>query len=654
MRRIVVGVDVGGTFTDLVCVVDGRLLTYKLPSTPPAFEQAVLAGLAALGVAADEVAHGTTVATNALLERRGASCGLLTTAGFRDVLEIGRQARPALYDLDQTKPPPLIPREHRLEVDERVGAEGQVVRPLDPATVEQALAALQADGVESLAVCLLFSFLRPEHEQAVAQRARELGFEVSASVEILPEFREYERTATTVVNAYVAPVMRRYLNRMADALDGRPLRVMQSNGGCIAAETAGREAVRTVLSGPAAGVVGAVEVARRAGYERVIGFDMGGTSTDVSLADGRLPLTRETVVAGLPVAVPALDIHTIGAGGGSLAWGDPGGALAVGPESAGADPGPACYARGGTRPTVTDAHVVLGRLPVDAFLGGRMRLDRGLAEQAIGSLADELGLSLRACAEGILAVANAHMERAMRVVSIERGHDPREFMLVSFGGAGGLHAADLARSLELAGVLIPPHPGCLSALGLLLADVVHDGARTVMQPLDELTAAELAAWFDELEASQTAALAATGQAPSRLERFADLRYRGQSFELSLPVDQTTPAALAAAFHAAHAARYGYARSSAPVELVALRVRAVASTPEVAWSAESSAEPARPGKQRVRLGDGRDVPLYQLERLRPSDGIDGPAILAGADTTVVIPEDYSGTVDPLGNLLLQRR
>ncbi len=630
-------VDIGGTFTDLVAVVDGELRWHKLPSSPPDYHRALLDGLAALGVEPAVVSHGTTVATNALLERRGARCGLITTAGFGDLLAIGRQDRPLLYALEQSRPEPLVPRELRLEVAERVGPDGAVITPLDLPGAEQAVEALVTAGVESVAVCLLFSFARPEHEEAIGELAAARGLQVSLSCRVLPEFREYERTATTVVNAYVAPQMGRYLRALDTALGAAELRVMQSNGGCIDAVTAADEAVRTILSGPAAGVVGALRVGQSAGFERLISFDMGGTSTDVAVLDGGLPLSHASRIAGLPVGVPMLDIQTVGAGGGSIAYRDEGGALAVGPRSAGADPGPACYGRGGSEPTVTDAHLVLGRLPAERFLGGRMRLDRQAAEAAVDRLAGELGLSRPACAEGIVSVANAAMERAIRVITVERGIDPSEFCLVSFGGAGGLHAVDLARALGIRQVLVPPHAGSLSALGLLLSDVVRDGARTVMRSWAEVTETELTGWLDELAAAQRGYLAAPGIDQVTVLPSLDLRYRGQSFELSRPY--TRFAVVTDDFHAAHAAQYGYRRDEAPIELVTVRVRLVGRVP-------APELPRRAGGVAPVTGGVR-----RLESLAAGAEVRGPVILTGDDTTVRLPEGVSGRVDSFGNLLL---
>ena len=527
MSRI--GIDTGGTFTDFIWVdKEGRLRLYKEPSTPDDPSRAVLAGLAVGGApAAADVVHGSTVATNALLQRRGAPTALVATAGFADVLEIGRQDRPDLYALVPQKPPPLVPRQWRFEVRERVGADGQVVMPLDEASLAEVVERVAAAGVESVAVCLLFSFLRPEHEQHVgaALRARLPGVHVSLSSDILPEYREYERTATTVINATVAPLMGRYLARLAEQLTPRRLAVMQSNGGIISAALAGAQAARTALSGPAGGVVGARFVAASAGpggagYTDLITFDMGGTSTDVALCAGRAPTTTGGSIAGLPLRLPLIDIHTVGAGGGSLAYLDAGGALQVGPQSAGAWPGPACYhadyeawrrltdedrpptaadttgeegswgqvpgarvehsspgtwnLEPGTFCTVTDANLVLGRLDAERFLGGQMALHEASALAAVGALAAEMGSTVEGAALAIMRVANAAMERAIRRVSVERGHDPRRFTLLAFGGGGPLHACELAEALGIPRVLVPPTPGVLSALGMLAAAPARD------------------------------------------------------------------------------------------------------------------------------------------------------------------------------------
>src|SRR6185369_15492273 len=506
-----IGVDTGGTFTDFVFERDGRLNLFKLPSTPSDPSLAIQQGLARVcaetGVkpAHIEVVHGTTVGTNALLQRRGARIALVTTRGFEDVLVIGRQARPELYNLNAVKPPPLVSDELRLGIGERVVASGEVIEPLDDDDLRQLVQKLQQSRIEAVAISLLFSFLHPEHEDRIAAALAELGVPLSISSRILPEYREYERTSTVVINAYLQPLMGRYLTRLAGAERKLNLRVMQSSGGSISAEVAAAEPVRTILSGPSGGVVGALRAAQSAGIQNVITFDMGGTSTDVALCDsGAIRTTNETTVAGLPVAVSVMDIHTVGAGGGSIARVDEGGSLRVGPESAGADPGPACYGRSNL-PTVTDAHVVLSHFGGAGLLGGEFKLDEKRAREAIAKLADDLSrvsgkrTGINAAAEGVLAVANANMERALRHISVERGHDPRQFALLPFGGAGGLHAVDLARALRIPTVIVPTAPGALSAVGVLVADVIKDQSRTVMFTLGAKEIAKLGKVFAEME-----------------------------------------------------------------------------------------------------------------------------------------------------------
>ena len=491
-----VGIDTGGTFTDFVVAKGSRITSFKAPSTPHNPARAILDGLARIIAETashpSEIVHGTTVATNALLERKGARTALITTEGFEDVIEIGRQARPEIYNLMVTRPAPIVPRELRFGVVERTGPDGSIITQLDETGLEETINRIRKPelGIESVAVCLLFSFANPAHEELIARALESLGKPVSLSHKILPEYREYERTSTVVINAYLVPIMSRYLRSLSEALGaggrGRPrLRVMQSNGGSVSAATAASEPVRAILSGPAGGVVGALRVCGAAGIRDIITFDMGGTSTDVALCSGEARTTNEALIAGLPVAVPIIDIHTVGAGGGSIARVDEAGALRVGPESAGADPGPACYGRG-EEVTVTDANLVLGRFGGADLLGGDMRLDTERARAALTKLAAEMSrysekrVTPERAALGVIRVANANMESALRVVSVERGRDPRLFTLVSFGGAGGLHVCELAAALRIPRIIVPNSPGTLSALGVLLGDVVKDHSRTVM------------------------------------------------------------------------------------------------------------------------------------------------------------------------------
>jgi len=660
------GVDTGGTFTDFV-VIDGEgVRILKEPSTPRDPAQAIVSGLRALGVwdRLERLVHGTTVATNAVLERKGARTGLLTTAGFRDVLEIGRQNRPRLYDLRQVREPPLVPREWRLEVRERLDPWGRIVLPLHEEDVQAAIEVFRAAGIESVAVCFLFSFADPVHERRAAELLREAGFAVSASHEVSPEYREYERTATTVVNAYVSPVMGRYLKRLRETLPrGAALWIMQSNGGTIRAGVAAREAVRTLLSGPAAGAIGARAIARASGVSKVISFDMGGTSTDVCLIDGAPRERTEGRIGELPVRMPMLDIHTVGAGGGSIAWFDDGGALRVGPRSAGADPGPAAYGRGGDEPTVTDAAVVLGWLLPDAFLGGTMRLDAERAREVVWRIARRLGRGIEEAALGIMEVAEANMERAIRVVSVERGEDPREYGLVAFGGAGPMVACRLASRLHIPLVLIPHHPGTLSALGLLTAPITRDYLRTIMLPADsahpslEHAAADLAA-------AATHDLADDGLVPTEATfQFAlDLRYSGQSYELTVPFAHSLPDALER-FHRIHEQLYGYADPQLPVTIVNVRLR-VSLPPALAIDrpAGSRLTPWEPEPLETRpTVFGSDTgwtllpaPRFERDQLAPGALLTGPALVTQYDTTIVVPPGWRGIVDSTGTIVLQHR
>ena len=669
-RSRAVGVDVGGTFTDFVVVTDEGLSVHKEPTSTPQ-HAAVVAGLEQLDAAATApVVHGTTAATNALLEREGARTALVTTDGFADVLAIGRQNRPALYDLQPSRPPPLVPAERRHAVPERLDPEGEVLTPLDEAAVDRVADRLAEQDVESIALVFLFSYQNPAHEERAAARLRETlpDVPITRSSALLPEYREYERTATTVVNAYVRPQVARYLDRLDEALAGRSVRVMQSNGGTIGLDTAAEEAARLALSGPAGGVVGALGVARRAldtEAPRLLTLDMGGTSADVALCDGQVPRTTEHTIADLPLRLPATDIHTVGAGGGSIAHVDAGGSLRVGPESAGAEPGPVCYGRGGTDPTVTDAHLVLGRLAAEHVLGGADTLDMapGAARNAVAALGRAAGLSPEAAALGVLRVANATMERALRRVSVERGHDPRDYTLVPFGGAGPLHAAALAEALGMRQVLVPPAPGVLSALGLLMADVVYDTARAVLDRADALlrNPSPLAAAREAAAQDVRAVLADHGDPALSLEL--DVRYVGQSYELSVPLDAPITAERVAdaltAFHERHRARYGHADPDEPVEVVALRVRGRVAEPPPTLPREPKTDvplaDAVLGTRPVWFdADGpTETTAYARTALHHGHAFDGPAILHQYDTTIVVPPGWRARVDARQNVHLDR-
>jgi N-methylhydantoinase A len=660
-----IGIDIGGTFTDFILFDEatGEIKAEKILSTPQDPARAVLEGMAILTPGPDvHVIHGSTVATNALLERKGSRTALITTKGFRDVLAIGRQVRTELYDFFADRPEPLVPNEWRLEVEERVDHHGHVLLPLREKQLPAMITFLHEQRVESVAICLLFSFLRPEHEATLARVFREAGFSVSPSYEILPEFREYERTSTTVINAYVAPALSRYLTELEGRLGIDRLFVMQSNGGMARAEEARREPVRSILSGPAGGAVGARYMAEKAGFGHLISFDMGGTSTDVSLCEGTIHVTTEGEIGGLPIRVPTVDIHTVGSGGGSIARVDAGGALRVGPESAGAAPGPVCYGRGGTQPTVTDANLVLGRLPADMFLGGRMPLDALAAQAALKRLASKAQItgregltSAQMAALGMIQVVNAHMERALRVISVERGHDPRDFVLVSFGGAGGLHATSLARSLGIPKVLVPIGASTLSAFGMLAADILKDYVQTVMLPGDT-SFVELECLIEPMEERAIADLHRQGVPPERmtLHREIDMRYLGQGYELNLPL---TPAFISA-FHAAHERIYGHKAVEAPVEIVNLRLRAVGAVPHP-WLPKLPVEGEDPSpalmdrRPVVLVGKGlTTVAFYRGEALRAGNALLGPAVVVYKDTTVFLEQGDCAKVDEYRNLVIE--
>ncbi|MGB7137023.1 MAG: hydantoinase/oxoprolinase family protein, partial [Acidobacteriaceae bacterium] len=591
-------IDTGGTFTDCVFLRDGRLEVLKVFSTPSDPGRAMIEALGQIA-AGERVAarHGTTIGTNAMLERRGARVAFVTTAGFEDTIAIGRQTRAELYNWFAPIPECLIPEKLRFGVPERVSAEGAVLRAPSDAELGVLVEAVRASGAEAVAISLLFSFAAPETEQRVEAALRVLGIPVSASHRILPEFREYERGSTTVVNAYLAPRMQSYLlsleEQVAANRQGGRVDVMQSSGGIVSARLAAQEPVRTVLSGPAGGVIGATRVAQWAGFERIIGFDMGGTSTDVFLSDARtggVRRTRESIVAGVPVSVPMLEIHTAGAGGGSLARFDAGGMLRVGPESAGADPGPICFGRG-EQATVTDANLLLGRLDEGSFLGGKVRLDRKRAEKGMHAQKGPLA-TVEAFAAGIVRVVETEMDKAIRVISVEQGHDPRDFALVAFGGGGPLHACALARGLRIPTVVIPAMPGALSALGILLADVVRDHARTVMLPGTQI--AELEPLFRELEKQARDEFAGEGLAGEPAYSI-DLRYAGQGYELNVPWTVTIAGESVQAFHRLHEERYGFCERNKPVQIVSVRLRMTA-----------AAEPFEPERRQIVPGDGTNV------------------------------------------------
>lgn len=635
-----IGIDTGGTFTDFVVLHDdGRLEVFKMRSDPADPAAVILAGIARAASGDDagrveEVIHGSTVATNALLERKGARVAFVTTAGFEDILHIGRQNRAALYDL--TPPPRRFLTNICFGVDERTLPGGTILKRPAAGELRDLKRRILESDVESVAICLLHAYKQPANELAVLEALGGAGY-VCASHQICPEFREFERGSTTLVNAYVGPLMSRYLSALEEGAPC-PISIMQSNGGLLSAEQARLHAVRTVLSGPAGGVVGAFHVAGECGFPKAMGFDMGGTSTDVSLCDGTPGETMESVVDGIPIRVPMLDIHTVGAGGGSIARVDEGGLLHVGPESAGSHPGPACYGIG-ELPTVTDAHVVLGRISADQLLGGAMHLDIARAQAAIDRLASQLNLSREQAAAGVLRVANASMQRAIRAVSIERGYDPRDFALVAFGGCGGLHACEIAAELGIQTVIAPESAGVLSALGMLLADRVRDYAAGLVVRCD------INENFRALEET-----ARRENPNAQLQRFADIRYQGQSYELTVPWQDVHTSGL---FHQEHRRIYGSADSNQSTEIITIRVRATTSVRKPALAAREPLSAATAGRRRVYLDNRWQTIDVWRRGETPSRAIRGPALMLDYGSTTLIPDGWSATGDRHGNLVIRR-
>ncbi len=664
-----IAIDTGGTFTDCVWEEGGALKTLKVFSTPDDPSRAIAEALQKIGGGTATLLHGTTVGTNALLQRKGARVALITTSGFEDVIEIGRQARPRLYDFFFDRVAPLVSRELRFGVAERTDAEGQILERPSDVELTRLRKALRSSNPDAIAISLLFSFASTGNETAIAAALADLGKPLSVSHRILPEFREYERTSTVVVNAYLQPLMQSYMEKLAervknagDSFAAARIFVMQSSGGITALQSAAREPVRTVLSGPAGGLVGAAAMAARSGFPKILSFDMGGTSTDVAAVQGEVRVGGQSEVAGLPVGVPMLEIHTVGAGGGSLARFDTGGSLRVGPESAGADPGPICYGRG-TEPTVTDANLLMGRLRPDRFLGGEFMLDVERARRITSEWLKKQRsrLSLEQFSAGIVRVVNANMERALRVVSIERGYDPREFALVAFGGAGGLHACELAEALAIPMVMIPARPGALSAFGILVSDVVKDYSRTLLWRFtDRLPKGRLQREFRKLEASaQKEFRAERWRGPLQYEKSLDLRYRGQGYELNVPAAED----VTARFHEEHQRRYGYHHAGREIELVTLRLRARLRTPQPESHSNVKRETARKKLPRVTPVERASVffhdklvttPVFERDDLvagRPIP-MKGPAVITEYSATTVIPPRKKFWVDAAENLVIK--
>ncbi len=655
------GVDIGGTFTDLALIEGGQLKIHKLLSSPQQPEQSMLAGLEALApagrAALEQIAHGSTVATNAILERKGARAALITTAGFRDLLFIGRQDRPTLYAMHPRIRPPLIPRERCYEVTERLDFRGETLEPLDMAALDVILDKIAADDVEAIAVCLLFSYVNAAHERQVKQRILERGllredWQIVLSSEVLPEFREYERASTVALEATVRPVVSRYIGRLEAALPATTsLRIMKSDGGVMRAGRVRQQAIQTALSGPAAGVIGAFHLAQTAGFDKIITLDMGGTSTDVALIAGQPQPRPESAIDGLPFRLRMLDIETIGAGGGSIARVDAGGALRVGPESAGANPGPAVYGLGGAQTTLSDANAILGRLDAKRFLGGALDLDLAAGQRALASLARQIGFTVTDTAKGVVDIATVNIDRAIRRVSIARGHDPRDFTLVAFGGAGPLHACEAAARLDIPRVLVPPAPGVLCALGLLIADVAVDYSQSVMQ---RASAASVAALQEQARALQARAQRELQQ--EGIDRAAmdfaitlDMRYEGQAYELAIPFS----AAAIEDFHAAHEQAYGHAMRWRAVEIVNLRVngKGIIDKPQFE-AAVLVPQPAEPlGEKASPLGGA--IQLFERAQLGAGAHFRGEALVFQMDSTTYLPPGWQARVDAQLNLLLER-
>jgi len=661
-----IAIDTGGTFTDCVWFDRGRLRMLKVFSTPDDPSRAIVEALEKIGCLDSlTLLHGTTVGTNTILQRKGARVALVTTAGFEDVIEIGRQARPKLYDFFFDRIQPLVSADLRFGVDERTSSDGEILQQPPLRDLLDLKSRVLEKQPEAIAISLLFSFANPKNENLVAATLSDLGLPLSVSHQILPEFREYERTSTVVVNAYLQPVMQRYL----ESLEARArswsgfhpggstrIFVMQSSGGITALRSAVREPVRTVLSGPAGGVVGAASMARRSGCQRIISFDMGGTSTDVALVDREVHGSSQTEIAGLPVGVPMLDIHTVGAGGGSIARFDAAGALRVGPESAGADPGPICYGRG-NQPTVTDANLILGRLQTHRFLGGDFTLDLERTRRIVSVWLKKqhCKLSLEQFAAGVIRVVNAAMEKAIRVVSIERGYDPREFVLVAFGGAGGLHACELAAALSIPRVLVPARPGALSAFGILVSDVVKDYSRTVLwRTLNELPLARLNAEFHKLRRNARQDFLTEDWKGTIQYRFSvDVRYRGQGYELNIPYTDR----LIAAFRREHDRRYGYSYPAREIELVTLRLRAIMQSPQPSLGTAGAARGERgkldPARTSVFFESKKIASaVYDRESLQPGKKYSGAAIVTEYSATTIVPPRAKFWLDRNGNLFIQ--
>ena len=655
---VIIGVDTGGTFTDFVYIEDNKIKIFKRLSTPSNPAEAVLDGVNR--ISSDNgrnIIHGSTVATNAILERKGVKTALIVNKGFEDIIEIGRQNREELYNLSYERSKQVVPEELRFGIKGRLMFDGTIIEDCDESEVEDIIQKIKDLDVESLAVSLLFSYIDNSHEKVVEKIANKFKIPVSCSYKVLPEFREYERTSTTVLNSYVSPIMHRYISFLQNNLNENDiLRIMQSNGGSISAETAMVESIRTILSGPAGGAVGAFEIGEIAGFDKLITFDMGGTSTDVSLINGSLSYTYESKISGMPIKVPMIDIHTVGAGGGSIAYLDEGGALKVGPESAGADPGPICYGKG-DKITVTDANLYLGRLIPEFFLGGNMKLSYDKLDNYFNKLAQEAKMSPVELAKGILEIANVNMERAIRVISVEKGFNPAEFTLFSFGGAGGMHAAFLAENLSINKVFIPKNPGILSAFGMLMADIIKDYSLTIMLNESEADFKSIKQRFEPIKNQAINDMKTEGVKKELIdfEYYIDMRYKGQSHEITIPFNED----FVNTFHNFHERNFGYKNIEKSTEIVNIRLRAIGTLqkPEIKEFKKSNAEVLKEAiiaEKEVIFNEISPVKTIVINREKLEHGniFSGPAIVVEYTSTIVIPPNWIAKVDKFENIILE--
>tara|TARA_Y100001970_G_scaffold73065_1_gene92670 strand:- start:10127 stop:12124 length:1998 start_codon:yes stop_codon:yes gene_type:complete len=664
MKSERIGIDCGGTFTDFILISDNTFEVHKILSNAEDPSIAIVNGLTDLNkLDIETIAHGTTVATNTLLERKGAKTGLITTKGFEDVLSIGRQNRSSLYDLNQDKPKPLILESNIWGITERIDKNGNIIYELDGENLDEIIESIKSSGIDSIAVSLLFSFQNSLHEDFINQKLSEIDLNLykSISSQVLPEFREYERTSTVVVNSYVGPIIDKYLGNLEGKIENSNLRIMQSSGGAISSKQARNQPVRTMLSGPAGGVVGSFWISQLAGFDHIITLDMGGTSTDVSLCPGEIQKSTQTKIDGLPISVPMIDIVTVGAGGGSIAYIDSGNSLSVGPESASSNPGPACYGVG-TKPTVTDANFVLERVSGDYFLGGRMQLNKSRSAAALGVLGDQLDLNTTEISLGVLKVVNSNMERAVRKVSLERGYDPRDFTLVAFGGSGPIHSCELASELSIPRVLVPQYPGVLSALGVAIADVEKDYVQTIMLGEEKFDYDLIQKLYKPMQENGLYDLEQEGfqQSDIIIQKLLDVRYRGQSFELTIecPDDEKKFIPdIRNAFNKYHYERFGYNDETQSLEVVNLRLRVVGVTKKIEMNSVEPTHRLAQDSGNTNIGFVNagllDSKVYERNKLVPGNYFQGPGLVVQMDCTVLVPPDWKAKVDGWHNLILEQ-